>query len=69
MNGFEFMVYLKNSGFFQHVPIIVVSSVENESNEKIYALGADDLIRKPYNPIKLRSSIENILNPKLKLQF
>ncbi len=70
MNGFSFIKTLKQSGFFEDIPIIVLSGIE-ESSEKIicFSLGVDDYIIKPFNPEEILARIQrrihsrdNILN-------
>lgn len=53
---------LKASGAFRHIPVIVVSSIDN-STERIQLLkaGADDFLIKPFNPEELEIRIETTL--------
>ena len=62
MDGYEFMENAKASGFFNHIPIIMLSGNES-SKERIKSLrlGADDYIVKPFNPEELYLRIRNIL--------
>ncbi len=61
MGGKGFVEQLKSSGVFQHIPVIVLSSID-KSDEKIQLLqlGASDYLEKPYNPSELLIRIENI---------
>lgn len=61
MGGKGFVEQLKISGAFQHIPVIVLSSID-KSDEKIQLLqlGASDYLEKPYNPSELLIRIENI---------
>jgi len=70
MNGFSFIKNMKQSGFFEDIPIIVLSGIE-ESSEKIicFDMGVDDYIIKPFNPDEIRARVQrrihsrdNILN-------
>ncbi len=62
MDGYEFLENAKASGFFNHIPIIMLSGNES-SKERIKSLrlGADDYIVKPFNPEELYLRIKNIL--------
>mgnify|MGYP003588814700 CR=1 FL=1 len=61
MGGKGFVEQIKSSGAFQHIPVIVLSSID-KSDEKIQLLqlGAADYLEKPYNPSELLIRIENI---------
>lgn len=65
MNGHDFLLQLKASSLFRHIPVIVLSSMEN-SGERIQLLedGADDFILKPFNPQELKIRVRNILRKK-----
>lgn len=62
MSGYDFMDNIKTSSFFNNIPLIVLSAVEN-SSEKISCLkkGADDYLVKPFNPEELQIRVSNIL--------
>lgn len=54
MNGFEFIKRIRESGFFDEIPLIMLSGKE-ESADKIrcFEMGADDYVVKPFNPREL----------------
>ena len=62
MNGVDFIKNIKQSNYFNSIPIIVLSAKEN-SKEKIecFKLGADDYIIKPFNPEELKLRTFNLL--------
>ena len=62
MNGVDFIKNIKQSNYFNSIPIIVLSAKEN-SKEKIecFKLGADDYIIKPFNPEELKLRTLNLL--------
>lgn len=62
MNGHEFLLYLKASSIYRHLPVLILSSMEN-SGERIKMLedGAADFILKPFNPQELKIRVRNIL--------
>lgn len=62
MDGYEFLENAKASGFFSHIPVIMLSGNES-SKERIKSLrlGADDYMVKPFNPEELYLRIKNIL--------
>ncbi len=62
MDGYEFLENAKASGFFNHIPVIMLSGNES-SKERIKSLrlGADDYMVKPFNPEELYLRIRNIL--------
>jgi DNA-binding response OmpR family regulator len=69
LNGFEFIGQLKSSGFFNAIPMIVLSG-ENNSDTKVKCLdaGADDFVIKPFNPRELEARINSIIRRSKKLQ-
>jgi DNA-binding response OmpR family regulator len=58
----EFVVFLRSSGFFSSIPVIMLSATES-SEKKILILnaGADDFMVKPFNPKELEARINSIL--------
>lgn len=62
VDGKVLVEQLKASGMFQHIPIIILSSVD-KSTEKIelIKLGAGDYLSKPFNPMELEVRIERLL--------
>jgi len=63
MNGFETLEYLKKSSEYKNIPVIVVTSKEDEKR-KTYQIGADDFISKPYSPEELKLRVYNHLRIK-----
>jgi DNA-binding response OmpR family regulator len=64
LNGFEFIKSIKASNFFNHIPIVMLSSKER-SEDRIHCLklGADDYLTKPFNPEELELKIQRLLIP------
>ena len=65
MNGHEFLIFLKANSLYAHIPVLILSSMEN-SGERVKMLedGADDFILKPFNPQELKIRVRNILRKK-----
>lgn len=63
MNGFEVLKAIKEKSAYKNIPIIIVTSEENE-RKRTYKLGADDFISKPYNPMELKLRVFNNLQIK-----
>ncbi len=63
IDGFKFVKILKNSGFYQNIPIVTLSG-NNSSDDRIkcYEMGVDDFVIKPFNPAELKIRVKNILN-------
>jgi len=62
--GKAFVEKLRERGYTKHTPVIMLSSVES-SQEKIkcYRLGAQDYLKKPFNPEELEAVVEKNLHP------
>ncbi|MBU3926782.1 MAG: response regulator [Bacteroidetes bacterium] len=62
MDGYEFIDEVRASGFFKHIPMIMLSGIES-SKERVKCLksGADDYLVKPFNPEELAIRIENLI--------
>lgn len=62
MDGIELIKRIKESGYFNDIPIIVLSSQES-SNVRVECLklGAEDYIMKPFNPEELMIRIERLI--------
>lgn len=64
MDGWEVMKALKNDETLRHIPVIIVSMMENR--ELGFALGAADYFVKPIDPEELIHSLETLLPHKKK---
>lgn len=62
LSGLDFLTNLRNSGFFQNIPVMIVSGEEEgEIIEKCLDLGINGYMKKPFNPSELQSKILTIL--------
>lgn len=62
MDGFDFVEYIRRSGFFNRLPIIVLSSRESVDDRlRCFELGANDYLIKPFNPKELKYRINNLM--------
>src|SRR5262249_48712273 len=65
MNGYEVLEKAKNDPILRHIPIIMISAVDDlDSVVKCVELGADDYLFKPFNPILLKARISASLEKK-----
>jgi two-component system, chemotaxis family, chemotaxis protein CheY len=54
MNGFDFIKRIRESGFFDEIPLIMLSGKEESADKiKCFEMGADDYVVKPFNPREL----------------
>lgn len=62
LDGIEFLTNIRNSGFFQHLPVVLVSAEKDkETIEKCIELGINGYLKKPFNPSELQTKILTIL--------
>ena len=58
INGLELISYVRNNPNYQSIPLFIVSTESGEKDlEKGLALGADEYIIKPFDPLKLQELI------------
>ncbi len=64
-DGYEVCQYIKQHPRFGKTPVILMSGVVNRSvAEKAFAVKADELIRKPFQPQDLIARVRHLLDPK-----
>lgn len=63
MESWELVEYFRTSHLFQHLPLIVISSLpEDEILFECERLGVNAWFRKPFNPIDLTKKLESLLH-------
>jgi len=62
LNGFEFLERIKASGFFDDIPIMILSGREwSKDKIKCFEMGAEDYVVKPFNPSEIIARIKRRL--------
>jgi two-component system, chemotaxis family, chemotaxis protein CheY len=62
MDGFNFTHILRSSGFFDDIPLIILSgSEESQDRIRCFELGADDFLIKPFSPKELLARVRRRL--------
>jgi putative two-component system response regulator len=62
MNGIEFIRAARAVPGFEHVPIIMVTSLDQRSlRREALAAGATDFLAKPFDPVEVRARVSNLL--------
>jgi CheY-like chemotaxis protein len=62
-DGYEVCQFIKKHSEFGATPVILMSGVVNRTvAEKAMAVKADELIRKPFQPLELVTRVRNLLN-------
>ncbi len=65
LNGFEFIRRIRESGFFEDIPLIMLSGKEESADKiKCFEMGADDYVLKPFNPKELIVRIKRRMESK-----
>ena len=63
IGGNEFLRNIKNSGFFNDIPVIILSGNEEDEDVALcYEMGATEFVPKPFNPIILNQKINAVFN-------
>lgn len=61
MNGFEVLQHLKKSSLYRHVPVVILTTSENQDDiDQAYELGANSFITKPINHQSLVDLAEQV---------
>jgi signal transduction histidine kinase/ligand-binding sensor domain-containing protein/DNA-binding response OmpR family regulator len=69
MDGLEFCKELKSDEFISHIPVVLLTALaENTDKVKGYDMGADSYLVKPFEPLLLKTVIENIIKSRLELK-
>ena len=59
MNGLDFIKKVKETGAFEHIPIVIVSTEgKEEDTQRGLALGARGYVKKPFQPSELHALID-----------
>lgn len=62
MNGIEFIRSARAIAAFEHVPIIMVTSMDQRRlRREALACGATDFLGKPFDPVEVRARVSNLL--------
>ncbi|MEZ4669060.1 MAG: response regulator [Anaerolineae bacterium] len=62
MNGYELCAYLKAQPETRHLPVLLMTAMDDEENlANVKAAGADGFISKPFNAKDIRASIVRLL--------
>ncbi|MFC5608134.1 PP2C family protein-serine/threonine phosphatase [Variovorax soli] len=62
IDGYEVLARLKDDPGLRHIPVIMISALgETDSVVKCLALGADDYLTKPFNPLILQARVDACL--------
>jgi len=62
INGLELISYVKNNPNYSDIPLFIISTERSERDmEKGLALGADEYLTKPFDPLKLQELIKKYI--------
>ena len=62
INGLELISYVKNNPNYQDIPLFIISTESSDKDlEKGLALGANEYLVKPFDPLKLQELISTYL--------
>ncbi|MFT6321695.1 MAG: CheY-like chemotaxis protein [Granulosicoccus sp.] len=70
LGGIDFLNNIRISGFFQDIPVVVVSGEEEgKIIEKCLEIGINGYMKKPFNPNDLQAKILTILKNKHSIEI
>lgn len=62
ISGYEFCARLRADATIRHIPVLILSALEgDEPRQKALAVGANDLITKPFDSVELIARIHRLL--------
>ena len=62
INGLELISYVKNNPHYRDIPLFIISTESSEKDmERGLALGADEYLTKPFNPLTLHDLIRRYI--------
>ncbi|HTP66554.1 MAG TPA: response regulator [Geobacteraceae bacterium] len=62
INGLELISYVRNNPVYRDIPLFIITTESSEKDrEKGLALGADEYLTKPFDPLKLQELITRYL--------
>jgi adenylate cyclase len=65
LNGYQVLQHLKQSETWRDLPVIMISALDEIDNAvRCIELGAEDYLRKPFNPVLLRARVQACLEKK-----
>ncbi|MFA4901323.1 MAG: adenylate/guanylate cyclase domain-containing protein [Desulfobaccales bacterium] len=65
LNGYQVLQNLKHSETWRDLPVIMISALDEiDSAVRCIELGAEDYLRKPFNPVLLRARVQACLEKK-----
>ncbi len=63
MDGFEFMLALRDLKLMGKIPILVISGEKSvQSEKKCFDYGVSDFIGRPFNAVLVRKRVQNVVN-------
>ena len=63
LNGIDFLINIRNSGFFGQIPIIVLSGEDKAKfKSACFQLGVSGYLTKPFNPLQLKTKINDAIS-------
>ncbi len=61
LSGQDFLAQIKRSGFFQDIPVVIISGDDTkETKDFCDGFGVDAYLVKPFDPVKLNEIVKNI---------
>ncbi len=62
INGLELISYVRNNPIYKSIPLFIITTERSEKDmEKGLALGANEYIIKPFDPVKLQELIRKYI--------
>ncbi len=62
LNGLDFMRQINRSGLYRDIPVIMLTANDDEDDIiEAFALGIQNYVQKPFNPVSLKDKVSKIL--------
>ncbi len=64
VDGLKVLEQMKSEKELNHIGVLIATSTKEKTERSALAMGADDVVSKPYDPVVIKKRLENIITVK-----